>query len=84
MTYQHPPGFEVPNPRHNDPLTSEYVQKMVRQIIGVVDGLVDPIKNSDIDADDKVALLNYHLLNATLVFHQCVANRYYDLEAEEP
>lgn len=83
MTYQHPPGFEVPNPRHNDPLTSEYTHKMVRQIIGVVNGFVDPIENADIGPEDKVALLNAHLLNATLVFHQCVADRYYGPEAEE-
>ena len=83
MTYQHPPGFTVPDPRHNDPLTAEYIQRAVNQIIGVVDGLVDPILNADIDPDDKIALLTSHLLNATLIFQDCIASRYYGPELEE-
>ena len=84
MTYQHPPGFAVPDPRHNDPLTHEYIQRAVNQIVGVVDGLIDPILNADIDDDDKAVLLDRHLLNAALIFHSCIASRYYDLELEEP
>ena len=84
MTYQQPPGFAVPDPRHNDPLTTEYVQRGVGQIAGVVNGLIDPILKADIDPVDKVILLDRHLLNATLMFHKCIADRYYELEFEEP
>ena len=82
MTYQHTPGFAVPDPRHNDPLTDEYINRMVNQISGVVDGLIDPILEAEIHPYEKLTLLNTHLLNASLVFNSCISDRYYSPEIE--
>ena len=78
MTYQHPPGFSVPDPRYNDPLSTEYVRKLQNQIKTLVDSIAQPVLNSDLTPEGKAAVLSYHLLNAILVLHLHIAEVYYD------
>lgn len=82
MTYQNPPGFQVPDPRYNDPLAPEYVRRASRQTEEAVDGLVKPILESDHPDAMKLMLLERHLLNALLVFHAHAASYYYSFEPD--
>lgn len=42
VSYQHPPGFSVPDPRYNDPFSTEFVRKLQNQIWTLVDCIGQP------------------------------------------